>query len=156
MLRIRLLGELAVETSTGPIELSGSGRARSALAWLALNPGSHQRAEVAARFWPEVRDSSARASLRNAIWAIRRSLGTEASEAVLATRERVGLDAPRVWIGASAFREHMENERIEEALELCRGELLAGLEDEWVYEFRDAHRELVSELLERIAAQADA
>jgi DNA-binding SARP family transcriptional activator len=42
MLRIRLLGELAVETSSGPIELSGSWRARSLLAWLALNPGSHQ------------------------------------------------------------------------------------------------------------------
>jgi DNA-binding SARP family transcriptional activator len=156
MLRIRLLGELAVETSSGPIELSGSWRARSLLAWLALNPGSHQRADLAARFWPEVRDSSARASLRNAIWAIRRSLGTEASKAVLATRERVGLDGPRVWIDATAFREDLENERLEEALELCRGELLAGLEDEWVYEFRDAHRELLSELLERMAAQADA
>jgi DNA-binding SARP family transcriptional activator len=156
MLRIRLLGELAVETSSGPIELSGSWRARSLLAWLALNPGSHQRADLAARFWPEVLDSSARASLRNAIWAIRRSLGTEGSDAVLATRERVGLDGPRVWIDATAFREHLKNERFDEALELCRGELLAGLEDEWVYEFRDAHRELLSEMLERIAAQADA
>ncbi|MGB8876752.1 MAG: AAA family ATPase, partial [Solirubrobacteraceae bacterium] len=156
MLRIRLLGELAVETSSGPIELSGSWRARSLFAWLALNPGSHPRADLAARFWPEVLDSSARASLRNAIWAIRRSLGTEGSDAVLATRERVGLDGPRVWIDATAFREHLKNERFDEALELCRGELLAGLEDEWVYEFRDAHRELLSELLERFAAQADA
>ncbi|HEX4010123.1 MAG TPA: AAA family ATPase [Solirubrobacteraceae bacterium] len=156
MLRIRLLGELAVETSSGPIELSGSWRARSLLAWLALNPGSHQRADVAARFWPEVLDSSARASLRNAIWAIRRSLGSEASGALLATRERIGLDGPGVWIDGSAFREHMENERFAEALELCRGDILAGLDDEWVYEFRDAHRERLSELLERMSAQSDA
>src|SRR5579875_1142901 len=98
MLRIRLLGELAVETSSGTIELSGSWHARSLLAWLALNPGSHQRADVAARFWPEVLDSSARASLRNAIWEIRRSLGGEARGALLATRERVGLDGRGVWI----------------------------------------------------------
>src|ERR1700733_12428788 len=100
MLRIRLLGELAVETSSGPTELSGSWRGRSLLAGLALNPGSHQRADLAARFWPDVLDSSARASLRNAIWAIRRSLGAEPGEALLATRERVGLDRPRVWVDA--------------------------------------------------------
>jgi DNA-binding SARP family transcriptional activator len=155
MLRIRLLGELAVETSKGPVELGGSWRARSLLAWLAVNPGSHQRADVAARFWPEVLDSSARASLRNAIWAIRRSLGAEAGEALMATRERVGLDSPRLWVDATAFRDLIEHERLDEALELCRGELLAGLDDEWVYEFRDAHRDLLSELLERIAAQAE-
>jgi len=152
MLRIRLLGELAVETSTGPIELAGSWRARSLLAWLALNPGTHQRAEVAARFWPEVLDSSARASLRNAIWALRRSLGTEA---LLATRERVGLGGPGVWIDAAAFLDHVEHDRLKQALELCRGELLAGLDEEWVYEYRDAHRDRLSELLERSAAQAD-
>lgn len=154
MLRIRLLGELAVETSKGPVELGGSWRARSLLAWLAVNPGSHQRADVAARFWPEVLDSSARASLRNAIWAIRRSLGAEAGKALLTTRDRVGLDSPRLWVDATAFRDLIEHERLDEALELCRGELLAGLDDEWVYEFRDAHRDLLSELLERIAAQA--
>ncbi len=155
MLRIRLLGELAVETSKGPVEPGGSWRARSLLAWLAVNPGSHQRADVAARFWPEVLDSSARASLRNAIWAIRRSLGAESGKALLATRERVGLDSRRLWVDATAFRDLIEHERLDEALELCRGELLAGLDDEWVYEFRDAHRDLLSELLERIAAQAD-
>lgn len=157
MLRVRLLGELTVESSSRPIELSGSWRARSLLAWLALNPGSHQRADVAARFWPNVLDSSARASLRNALWAIRRSLGTEADEALLATRERVGLrDAPAVWIDATAFSEHIERERLEDALGLCRGELLADLDDEWVYEYRDAHRDRLSGLLERIAAGADA
>ena len=156
MLRIRLLGELAVETPRGPIELSGSWRARSLLAWLALNPGSHQRAEVAARFWPEVLDSSARASLRNAIWAIRRSLDSGASEALIATRERLELGGPEVWIDATAFRDHLEHGRFEAALELCRGELLTGFDEEWVYEYRDAHRELLSKLLEDIAAQGDA
>ncbi len=155
MVRISVLGELAVETSSGPIELSGSWRARSLLAWLAVNPGSHRRADVAARFWPEVLDSSARASLRNGLWAIRRSLGTEAAEALLATRERVGLVGPAVWIDATAFRDHLGHEQFEEALELCRGEPLAGLDDEWVYEYRDVHRDLLSGLLERIAAQAD-
>ncbi|HZE07006.1 MAG TPA: AAA family ATPase, partial [Solirubrobacteraceae bacterium] len=155
MLRIRLLGELAVETSSGPIQLRGSWRARSLLAWLALNPGSHRRADLAARFWPEVLDSSARASLRNAIWALRRTLGTEADRSLLATRERVSLSGPELWIDARAFRDHVEHERFEKALGLCAGELLAGLDEEWVHEYRDAHNERVSEVLERLAAQAE-
>ena len=156
MLRIRLLGELAVETSSGPVKLSGSWRARSLLAWLALNPGEHRRADIASRFWPEVLDSSALASLRNALWTIRRSLGTEADEALLATRARVGLASDAVWVDAAAFRDHLEHNRLEDALALCRGELLAGLDDEWIYEFREVHRDLLSDLLERIAAQAEA
>ena len=40
-------------------------------------------------------------------------------------------------------------------LALCRGELLAGLDDEWVYEHRDEHRLRVSELLEAMAARAE-
>ena len=49
----------------------------------------------------------------------------------------------------------MGRDELEEALALCTGELLAGLEEEWVYEYRDAHRDVVSRLLERIAAQAE-
>ena len=84
MLRIRVLGELSVETSGRQIELSGSWRARSLLAWFALNPGAHRRGDVASRFWPDILDSSARASLRNALWALRRALRDEAGGALIA------------------------------------------------------------------------
>ena len=157
MLRVRLLGELGVESSGRAVELGGSWRARSVLAWLALNPGAHQRAEIASRFWPDVLDSSARASLRNALWAIRRALGEDAGDALVTTRERVGLNgAPAVWTDVGAFAEHVEHERFDAALELCRGDLLADIDDEWVYEHRDEHRERLSGLLARLAADADA
>ena len=157
MLRIRLLGELLVEASDGPADVTGSWRARSLLAWLALHPGDHPRGDVAARFWPDVLDSSARASLRNAIWALRRALGGDASEALTSTRTHVGLRRPpTVWVDAAAFDEHVAQGRLEAAVELSRGELLAGLDDEWVYDHRDAHRARLSEVLERIAAGAEA
>jgi DNA-binding SARP family transcriptional activator len=156
MLRVKVLGELVVESSGRPIELTGSWRARSLLAWLALHPGSHPRGDVAARFWPDVLDSSARASLRNGLWALRRALGPESAGALIATRERVGLgESPAVWLDVAAFGEHLAAGRLDEALALCRGELLAGLDEEWVYEHRDAHRARVSELLERMAARAE-
>src|SRR4051812_49931369 len=111
MLRVHLLGELVVEASGRPVALTGSWRARSLLAWLALNPGSHPRADVAARFWPDVLDSSARTSLRNGLWALRRALGPEAA-ALVATRERVGLEAG--WLDVDAFAEHVEAGRLDD------------------------------------------
>ncbi|HLM27712.1 MAG TPA: AAA family ATPase [Thermoleophilaceae bacterium] len=156
MLRVHVLGELVVESSGRPVELTGSWRARSLLAWLALNPGNHPRGDLAARFWPEVLDSSARASLRNGLWALRKALGDEDAEALVATRDRVGLKGePDVWVDAAAFEEHFAHGHLDEALALCRGEVLAGLEDDWVYEFRDEHRLRLSELLEAMAARAE-
>ena len=157
MLRIRVLGELIVESSGRQIELSGSWRARSLLARFALNPGAHRRGDVASRFWPDILDSSARASLRNALWALRRALRDEADGALIATRDRVGLDGPpNVWVDATAFQERVAAGELEEALALSRGDVLVGLDEEWVYEYRDQHREALSELLERLAAQAEA
>src|SRR4051812_6641209 len=153
MLRVHLLGELVVEASGRPVALTGSWRARSLLAWLALNPGRHPRGDVAARFWPDVLDSSARASLRNSLWALRRALGDDAG-ALVATRDRVGLEGP--WLDTVAFAEHVAAGRLDAALALCRGELLAGLDEEWVHEYRDAHRLRLATLLERMAAEAEA
>jgi DNA-binding SARP family transcriptional activator len=156
MLRVRVLGELIVESSGRRIELAGSWRARSVLAWLALNPGSHPRGDLATRFWPDVLDSSARASLRNGLWALRRALGDEAGSALVATRDRVGLQGPPdVWVDATAFAEHVAAGRLDDALALCPGELLAGLDEEWVYEYRDAHRLRMAELLEQMAVRVE-
>lgn len=62
---------------------------------------------------------------------------------------------PEVWVDAAAFAERSAA-RLEEALALCRGELLAGLDEEWVFEYRDAHRQRQAELLERMAVHAEA
>ena len=78
MLRVRLFGEMAVEVDGSPVAPPESARARALLAWLALNPGMHSRGRLAARFWPDVLDSSARASLRSAMWSLRRALGDSA------------------------------------------------------------------------------
>ena len=78
MLRIRLIGEMALEIDGTAAPPPASRRARSLLAWLALHPGPHARAEVAARFWPDVLDSSARTNLRSALLTLRNELGPAA------------------------------------------------------------------------------
>ena len=156
MLRIWLLGELRVEADGREVELPGSWRARSLLAWLAAHPGTHQRSEVAPLFWAEILDESARASLRNALWAIRKALGGDA-DALVATRERVGLaEPPAVWVDVAEFAELSAKGELERALDLSRGTPLAGFEDDWAYELRDDHREALSGVLEQLAAKAEA
>jgi DNA-binding SARP family transcriptional activator len=151
VLQVRLLGELEVEFDGRGISAPASRRAWELLAWLALNPGEHPRSAVAARFWPDVLDASARASLRSAAWALRRALGDDAGDALLAGRDRIGLQCATDLI---AFDAHVVADEQEAALALCRGPLLADFDEDWVLEARDAHSERVGAALERLSASA--
>lgn len=148
--RVRLVGEVGAEVD-GESRPLPSGRPLSLLGWLALNPGLHPRSSVAPRFWPDVLDESARASLRSALWALRRALG---DEALVATRDRVGL-APGTWVDVLEADRLRAEGRCEEALALCDGVLLPGVEDEWVNAARDAHRERTVAVLEALAVAAE-
>jgi DNA-binding SARP family transcriptional activator len=155
MLRIRVLGDLAVEVD-GEQRSLPPGRAAALLGWLALNPGLHPRARLAPLFWPEVLDSSARASLRTAVWELRRALGS-AGERLEATRDRVGLaDGDGVWVDVRDVETLRADGRLDEALELCAGELLPGIEAEWLDAARADQRERVLDLLGRLADAAEA
>ncbi len=147
MLRVRLLGELAVEDGDGGLVAPPSRPARELLAWLALHPGMHPRLELASRFWPDVLESSARASLRTALHELRRCV---AEDAIVADRELVGL-AGQPWVDALAVRELAAAGRAEEALALCGGDALPGLDRDWAIAARDEHRELVAGLLAGLA-----
>src|SRR6187200_1884666 len=91
MLHVRVLGELELQLDGVPVEPPASRRARSLLALLALEHRPHARSQLAARFWPDVLDESARTSLRSALAALRRALGPDAERYLVATRERAGL-----------------------------------------------------------------
>ena len=157
MLRLKLLGELTLEVDGVRQELPASRRACSLLGVLALERRAHPRGQLAARFWPDVLDESARTSLRSALSALRRALGADADRYLLATREAVALAGPdQVWTDVGEFERLLTEGQLEDALELARGELLADLDDDWVYERRDEHRASVVALLERMAAAAEA
>ncbi len=107
-------------------------------------------------FWPEVLDESARASLRTTLAILRRELGQPAAEVVTATRERVGIEpGAEVQIDLDAFEQLMTSGELQQAAALCRGELLADLDDDWVNEPREHHRRLLLEVLGRLAEEAE-
>jgi DNA-binding SARP family transcriptional activator len=156
MLTVRLIGGIALELDGRELELPGSRRGRALLAWLALHPGDHARGSVAARFWPDVLEQSARASLRAALTELRGALGPAAG-CLAASRETVGLggDEGELWIDVRAFDALLDAGQFAEAVEIGAGELLTGLDDEWVLEARDQHDRRLGEAFEALAAEAE-
>jgi DNA-binding SARP family transcriptional activator len=150
VLRARLLGALEVELDGISVPAAASQRPWAVFAHLALAPRPLARAEIASTFWPDVLDQSARASLRSALWTLRRQLG----DVVTVDGERVGLAERQIWIDVREFDRLSEDDPAQ-ALALCRGELLEGLEDDWACRARERHRERVVDLHEQLAQQAE-
>ena len=158
MLRIAVLGRLALERDERPLSLPVGRPARLLLGWLALHPGAHSRAAVAAELWPDVLDESARGSLRVALVDLRRALGETAERALMATRDQMGLiDSRELEVDARRFTELVEAGMRSEALALWRGELLEGLDGgDWLVELRDEYRDRRSRALATLADEAAA
>jgi len=161
MLNAWLFGPLriGVGTDVAP-EVTGL-KPRAVLAWLLMHPGLHRREAVAARFWPNVLDTSARGSLRSALWVVRASLEVVgAAEYLVGDRERVGIDAARprrVDVEEVALLAASDDPAgWERAFALMSEPLLVDLTDDWVLEARDEYRALAAELARRIAAHSDA
>jgi DNA-binding SARP family transcriptional activator/tetratricopeptide (TPR) repeat protein len=154
MLEIRLAGGLALRTDGATIPPPASRRARALLAYLALNPGHQPRGRLAARFWPDVLDESARTSLRVALTELRQALGPVAV-CVLATRDTVALEGEDLEVDTRAFRQALEEGDPVRALEACSAPILDGFDEEWALEARDDHAHRLGQALEQAAVLAD-
>ncbi|MCW2779959.1 MAG: transcriptional activator domain [Marmoricola sp.] len=156
MLRVQLVGDMLVWVDDVVIDPPASRRAWSLLAWLALQPGQHSRSEVAAAFWPDVLDSSARASLRSALWALRRALGNSAEDYLSLERERLGLRSDAdIRVDVREIEALAAAGRTADAVDLGAAVLLPGFDDEWVIEAREAYRPKIMAMLETLAMRAD-
>jgi DNA-binding SARP family transcriptional activator/tetratricopeptide (TPR) repeat protein len=161
MLRARLFGPMTLDIDGGAVPEIAGLRPRSLLAWLLMEPGHHARAHVAARFWPDVLDTSARASLRNALSTIRAAL--DAADGVRY------LEADRVSVGiAAGLPREVDVERfarltdagdpvsLARAFALADAPLLSDLADDWVLEARDEWRDRLVGVALRLADHAEA
>ncbi|MEJ2548406.1 MAG: BTAD domain-containing putative transcriptional regulator, partial [Gemmatimonadota bacterium] len=97
------------------------------LAYLCLaDPGSFIRRDtLIALFWPESDEGHARAALNQSLYVLRSALG---SQAVIGRgREDVGIDRSLLVCDACAFRDALESDDLQSAIDLYAGELLPGL-----------------------------
>jgi len=144
MLRVWLVGRLAVEWNGETMALPSAERARALIGFLALHPGPQPRAQVAAALWADMPEDAARASLRTALWSLRRAWESAADGLLTVTRSSVGFAPQRLWVDA------LEDDRGD-------GQLLPGVDDSWsVTERVDLHRRRLALLDDEVtAADAD-
>ena len=85
--------------------------------------GYHRKDALLALFWPDSDQERARASLRQVVLYLRRSLG----EDMLVSRgDELGLEEGAVWSDVVAFEQAIEKGSDAEALKLYRGDFLPG------------------------------
>ena len=150
MVRIRLVGEIAVEVDGVGCALP-AGSAGSLLGWLGaqprLAPAGRRGAALLAR----------RARRKRAREPAQRALGTAADARPRDARDDTRPGRPRGrHLGRRARgRTPPRQGRCEDALALGEGTLLADFDDEWVLEARDAHRERTVAALETLAGEAE-
>lgn len=175
-LKLRFLGACDIASRRGPVHLESS-KTTALLAVLALSPGPQARARLMGLLWPELGEERASGNLRRAVWDLRRKLGDGGEPPLRASRLElelvhdgaIDLDVARFeWAarrlrGAARERDAelsgQELVDVEEAVELYRGDLLAGLAvpdalefEEWLAGERERLRRAAEQALTRLVA----
>jgi DNA-binding SARP family transcriptional activator len=126
-LSLTLLGGFSVRSDAGPVSVPTK-KAQALLAYLALPLGqAHPRDKLASLLWGDTADEQARASLRQALFALRKALPVAA---LRAEGETVALDPARMEVDVAAFERRLAEgtpETLAAAAGLYHGDLLAGL-----------------------------
>lgn len=155
MIELRTLGSLALagDVEQDPARVLSRAKCIALLSYLAAATpvGFHRRDKLVSIFWPEADERHARASLRKAIYGLRRCLGADL--VVGRGAEELALDATRLWCDAVAFHSAAEAGRNEEVMRLYGGDFLDGLHVSGAPDF--SHwAELERDLLRRRAARS--
>ena len=156
MLEVRVLGGLAADWDGRPLQLPADARAQELLGWLVVAPGRHTRSALAGRLRPDVSEQSARKTLRDAVYELRRMLGPAGRDAIAATREQIGLDPALVRADLWEFRRQVASGELAAAVDGRMGELLTGIDADWVLRAREEHAAELSRVLAALAGEAEA
>jgi len=138
LLRIQLLGQFGLIHGAEPITAVNTPRFQSLLAYLVLHADRPQpRQRLASLFWPDSNEPQARTNLRQLLHHLRSALPEPDSflETDMATL-RWRPDAP-FSLDVAEFRSAADRGALEEAAGQYGGDLLPGLDDEWIEPLRE-------------------
>jgi predicted ATPase/DNA-binding SARP family transcriptional activator len=134
------------------LPLPATYKTTSLLAYLLLhNRKPQSRERLATLFWGEVADERARHSLRTALAALRKDMG---SDLLLSDRETVQVSPELpIWVDALELQQYADSAApreyagLQDALDLYQGDLLPDFYDEWILREREHYRALHLDLL---------
>jgi predicted ATPase/DNA-binding SARP family transcriptional activator len=140
-------------------------KAQALLAYLALEAERpHQRETLATLLWPLDAETSARASLRQTLYELRKLLGDRDdldTPFLLVTRQTVQFNhASDHTLDVADFLSSIQKGKLEQAAALYRGELLTGLScesepfEEWLRQSRTRFHNLAVDVSFRLTDQA--
>ena len=156
-LRVGVLGGLHLTVGGRPLVGLASAKARALLVYLAVTGTAQSRSALAGLLWSDLPEEAARTNLRLVLTKLRRALPGH----VEVTRQSVALAADQpVWVDALEVvrlaGEPSDPDALLAAVDLCRGEFLAGVEvpgaplfDQWVVAERAACRAAMLGTLDR-------
>lgn len=169
-LSVKLLGPFQVLEGDQPVTKFESDRVRALLAYLTVEADRpHRREHLAALLWPDWPERSARTNLRRALSNLRQVLGDHDAKPpyLQITRQSIQFNSSSdthvdAQIIATTFswngREETDIRRLEEAVELYRGDFLEGFTvadspsfEEWALLTREQLNRNVREILQQLA-----
>jgi DNA-binding SARP family transcriptional activator/tetratricopeptide (TPR) repeat protein len=155
-LQIRLLGEVVATIDGQTVPHLTTPRMQRLLARVLLaRSAGVPREQLAGELWPDSSAAQARTNLRKLLHDIRGSVpGLELVDARGRTVRWCA--GPSIWVDVAAFTDAVARRNIAEAIESYGGDLLPGVEDDWVVRERERLRRLAVEALAGLAAAADA
>jgi DNA-binding SARP family transcriptional activator/tetratricopeptide (TPR) repeat protein len=163
-LDIRVLGPLEVTVDGAPLRVD-TRKAQAIVALLAVERRPYAREELAAMFWPESDDESARGALRRTLSVLRAGLG---DRWLRVDRSTVSLAAhgDGLWLDLAALESGgsgSDARALTEAASLARGPFLAGFSlrdspdfDDWRATRAVTVERRVVEVMERLVSAAEA
>jgi predicted ATPase/DNA-binding SARP family transcriptional activator len=154
VLEIRLLGQPEFVYDGAPFRFNAPPRTLPLLAWLVL----HRRApalrdSVAFALWPDAAEEDARGDLRRHLYYLTKALPPENGEPWLrADRKTVAWNARAALSFDVADFERLVSAEgtLERATELYRGQLLEGLDEDWIEAERERLKTLAEHALLRL------
>ncbi|MEU7815983.1 AAA family ATPase [Pseudonocardia sp. NPDC049154] len=154
---IRFLGEVGASVRGEGAPALMTPRMQRLVARVALAHGSGvPRDRLAAELWPDSSAPQARTNLRKLLHDLRGA--TSGLPALVDTRDGAvrWCAGPSAWIDVAAFGDALARGDLAGAAESYGGDLLPGLDDDWVIEERERLRRRAVEALARLAATAEA
>jgi DNA-binding SARP family transcriptional activator len=155
---IRLFGAVQLAWRGHEVRLS-SRNARALLAVLTLDRRDRFRDAVAADLWPELPEHESGAAMRQALWLLRTAMAESGIEPVSlldCDRDRIGFRAG-VVVDVDVARFHRcvadRPARVEEAIDLYRGDLAEGMNVECLAREREQLADLFEDVLAEAAAR---